>query len=75
MAYAQPQRTRDRWESDLLLQVVRTHLACCSARDEHARNEAHDRFKSAVGELHRFLFAEAVELPVSTSDARANRGR
>ena len=48
----------ERWESDLLLNVVLAHMAFASASDEQVRNIAHDRFVSAIRKLYEFVAPE-----------------
>jgi hypothetical protein len=58
MALAEAQRNLDRWEADLLLNVVFAHMAFRCTEDFRGRKVAHDRFKHAVGQLYRFVTAE-----------------
>jgi hypothetical protein len=61
MPHAEAKRIRDRWESDLLLNVVFAHMAFSSTKDSVRRDTAHQRFKNAVRELHVFLTSEEEE--------------
>ena len=56
--HAEAQRNLDRWEADLLLNVVFVHIAFRSTEDYQGRKVAHDRLKQAVGKLHQFVTTE-----------------
>jgi hypothetical protein len=58
MAHAEAQRNLDRWEADLLLNVVFAHMAFRNTEDFRSRKVAHDRFKQAVWQLNQFVTAE-----------------
>ena len=58
MASAEVKRNRDRWEADLLLNVVFAHMAFRSTKDYREREAAHYRFKDAIRQLHQFVTAE-----------------
>jgi len=55
---AEAQRNLDRWEADLLLNVVFAHMAFRTTADYSGRKVAHDRFKQAVGRLYELVTAE-----------------
>jgi hypothetical protein len=57
-AHAEAQRNLDRWEADLLLNVVFAHMAFRSTEEYRGRKLAHDRFKQDVCELYQFVTAE-----------------
>jgi hypothetical protein len=57
-AHAEAQRNLDRWEADLLLNVVFAHMAFRTTEDSSGRKVAHDRFKQAVGRLYELVTAE-----------------
>lgn len=61
MAYAEAKRNRDRWEADLLLNVVLAHMAFNSTKDSRGRQMAYDRFKGTVRQLYEFVTAETSE--------------
>jgi hypothetical protein len=61
MAHAEAKRNRDRWEADLLLNVVFAHMAFSSTKDRGGRKMAHDRFSDAVHELYQFVTRETFE--------------
>lgn len=58
MAYVEANRNRDRWEADLLLNVVLAHMAFSSTKDYRVRKMAYDRFKGTVHQLYQFVTAE-----------------
>jgi hypothetical protein len=57
-AHVEAQRNLDRWEADLLLNVVFAHMAFRSTEDYSGRKVAHDRFRQAVGLLYQFVTTE-----------------
>lgn len=57
-ADAEAQRNRDRWEADLLLNVVFAHMTFRSTEDHSGRKAAHKRFEQALTELHEFVTTE-----------------
>lgn len=61
MPYAEATRNRDRWEADLLLNVVFAHMAFSSTKNVKGRKMAHDRFKNAVRQLFEFVNEEGAE--------------
>jgi hypothetical protein len=56
--HSEAQRNLDRWEADLLLNVVFAHMAFRSTEDYSGRKVAHDRFKQAVVQLYQLVTAE-----------------
>ncbi len=69
MANAEARRIRDRWVSDLLLNVVFAHMAYSSAKDASRREAAKLRFKNAVRELSNFLTSEEAVDEAEEEDA------
>lgn len=68
--YTKPKATsRDRRESDLLLEVVLAHMAYNSRADRELRAKAHANFEEAVRKLERFLSSEE---PPEVTDLRAS---
>jgi hypothetical protein len=61
MPYAEATRNRDRWEADLLLNVVFAHMAFSSTKNIKGRKMAHDRFKNAVRQLYEFVNEDSLE--------------
>jgi hypothetical protein len=57
-AHAAAQRNLDRWEADLLLNVVFAHMAFRTTGDGSGRKVAHDRFKEVVSRLYELVTAE-----------------
>lgn len=55
-------RDRDRWESDLLLNVVIAHMAFSNTQDAANRKKAYDRFTGAVAQLYQFVVNEESEV-------------
>jgi hypothetical protein len=56
--HAEVQRKLDRWEADLLLNVVFAHMAFRSTEDYRGRKVAHDRLKQTVCQLYQFVTAD-----------------
>jgi hypothetical protein len=52
------QRDRDRWEADLLLNVVIAHIAFSNSPDAVSRKKAYTRFRSMVNQLYQFVIGE-----------------
>jgi hypothetical protein len=67
VAYDEAQRNLDRWEADLLLNVVFAHMAFRSTEDHNGRRVAHDRFKGAVHHLYEFVTTESSEEDTTTA--------
>ena len=66
MAYAEAKRNLDRWEADLLLNVVFAHITFRSTQDSKGREVVHDRFAGAVRQLYQFLTTEYSEEDTTT---------
>jgi len=58
MPNPQLRRSRDRRESDLLLNVVMAHMAYSSAKDFTSRKAARDGFEEAVQLLYDVVMAD-----------------
>jgi hypothetical protein len=59
MTNAEARHTLDRRQSDLLVDVVFGHMAFSSAKDQTAREKAHDWPKEAVRKLNAFLAVDS----------------